>query len=157
MPPELSQFQEKFKKWKRLPEIRGKYDRFQEIPELGYSAHMDNFPAFDASVKKALKVDKISVEDIAEVVIQTYQNVTNTMDYHVFFRNEKNQFLHLGATETTVFEGLRSHDYKGRLPQELYDKTRPVITYLEDIEAAYRFACSVVVEEVGDLPRQYFL
>ena len=157
MPPELSQSQEKFKKWKQLPEIRGQYDRFQEIPELGYNAHMDNFPVFDASVSKALRTDKIKIEDIAEVVIQTYQNVTNSMDYHVFFKNKENQFLYLGATETTVFEGLKDHDYKGRVSQELYDKTRPVITYLQDAETAYRFACSTVVEEVGDLPREYFV
>lgn len=147
---------ERFQKWKPLPAITGKYDKFETEITKENCAFRDSYPHFRDSVMKALNEGHIGLEDIAEVIAQVYDQTMSLIDVTVFYKNEQNQYLVFQFASQYEYEGAKKFDYLGEIDEELFERFRPIVDYLGSVQEAYEFAKSYIVVNVEEIPRHYF-
>ena len=147
---------ERFQKWKPLPTITGKYDKFETLLTKENCAFRDSYPHFRTSVMKALNEGQIGLKDIVEVVTQVYDQAMSLIDVAVFYKNEQNQYLVFQFASQDEYEGAKTFDYLGEINEELFERFRPIVHYLGSLEEAYEFARNNIVVNVDEIPRHYF-
>ncbi len=147
----------RFKSWRKLPDIAGTYDYFNQDPrDEEIAAFLYAYPKVDDSINRAVKDALISIDDITEITQQVFgHGRAEIQEYRQFFKNQVDQVILVQMRPLFDAQG-DYEEFNCTYPRELYEELRPTISFFNTIDEAVEGSREVCTE-VEHLPKDYFL